>query len=158
MRPIAQANFPFFQERVGFNFFPANLIDPGRFRIAVRVSTSTTAPPPAFSTSFQVLAVDMDSQRDLSRSMLKAKLTEQAAANGGTPIGMHEHLSRPFTPAEVETYANHALYASHEHFGAAGLTRTLEGALQPMMVDSPLVKRVVNRVLYYFDEGMGAHT
>lgn len=82
----------------------------------------------------------MDSQQDLSRSMLKAKL--RAQANGGPPMGMQEYLARSFTPQEVRT--NPIKDPNNPLFGAAGLARTLEGALQPMMGDSPFVKRVVS--------------
>ncbi len=85
----------------------------------------------------------MDSQQDLSRSMLKAKL--RAQANGGPPIRLREHLARAFTPEEVQT--NPIKDSGNSLFGAAGLARTLEGALQPMMGDSPFVKRVVSTAL-----------
>lgn len=88
----------------------------------------------------------MDSQRDLSRSLLKARLLEQAAATGGPEIGIVEHLARPITNAEVQAY-NHALGPNHAQVGAVHLARTLEGALQPMMVDVPVVKHVVSTVV-----------
>lgn len=82
----------------------------------------------------------MDSQQDLSRSMLKAKL--RAQANGGPPTGIREYLARAFTPQEVLT--NPIQDPGNRLFGAGGLARTLEGALQPMMGDEPFVKHVVS--------------
>lgn len=84
----------------------------------------------------------MDSQRDLSRSLLKAKLLQQA--NGGALTTIDNHLGRPFTDQEVDTYADHTLGEGHIHFGAKGLTRTLEGALHPLTGDIPYLKHVVS--------------
>lgn len=94
-----------------------------------------------------MLAVDLDSQRDLTRSLLKANLLEQAAATGGPPIGIDEHLARPITAAEVEAY-NIAQGPDHAVVGVANLTRTLIGGLEPMMGDNPLVKHVVSTLLF----------
>ena len=82
----------------------------------------------------------MDSQQDLTRSMLKAKL--RAQANGGPPTEIREHLARAFTPQEVLT--NPIQDPGNRLFGANGLARTLEGALQPMMGDEPFVKHGVS--------------
>lgn len=87
----------------------------------------------------------MDSQRDLSRSLLRATLRQQAAVAGGAPIGIQQHLARPITAAEVATYADQSIPPGGDLFGADGLARTLQGALQPLMVGfAPVVKRVVS--------------
>lgn len=94
----------------------------------------------------------MDSQRDLSRSLLKATLLQQA--NGGALTTIDDYLDRPFTDEEVATYADHTMGEGNIHFGAKGLTRTLEGALQPLTGDIPYVKRVVSACIYSTIEGV----
>eukprot|EP00752_Nemacystus_decipiens_P012338 g10938.t1 len=117
-------------------------------RGAPTASSNSSPPPPPHRWPTQerarVLTVDMDSQRDLPRSMLKKKLKEEAAASAIPPIGIQQHLGRPFTDEEVQTYADRTLQPDNDYYGAKGLARTLEGALRPMMADGiPLVKRVV---------------
>lgn len=113
--------------------------------VAARVSTSTTAPPPVHSISIQVLVVDLDSQRDLTRSLLRANLLAEAAMNGEPPVGVQKYLERDFTPAEVDTYAYTDRGVNDRHFGKKGLARTLEGALDTLTkTDFADVKRVVS--------------
>lgn len=95
----------------------------------------------------------MDSQQDLSRSMLKKKLRDQAAASGGQPIGIYEHLGRDITQAEVDAYAQHDLRPTDQAYGPAGLARTLERALEPMTWSSPFVRRAVRSRSFFLTRG-----
>lgn len=98
-----------------------------------------------------MLAVDLDSQQDLSRSILRKKLKEQAGNAEVAEIG--DHLARPFTDQEVQHYNDRVdeINSSRQpggaqipHANADDLGRTLKDALLPLMGDDPVVRPVVS--------------